>query len=164
MRNEWLLFGGVGSHRGACFSALHPTWLSVHETTPPHKGTESQVRNACVGGSLNAKVSLLSAAGPCNLGQDIEHPGGSVFHVWKMEQRCRERSSLLEYLWRMQRTVERYLANNQCYQVTEPSAPGRLNPSMLLMEPFQLLSYSCKKLAVFLTWLSKTSVSLQREE
>lgn len=35
---------------------------------------------------------------------------------------------------------------------------------MLLMEPFQLLSYSCKKLAVFLTWLSKTSVSLQREE
>ena len=41
MRNEWLLFGGVGSQRGACFSALHPTWLSVHKTTPPHKGAKS---------------------------------------------------------------------------------------------------------------------------
>ena len=41
MRSEWLLFGGVGSQRGACFSALHPTWLSVHKTTPPHKGAKS---------------------------------------------------------------------------------------------------------------------------
>lgn len=45
-----------------------------------------------MGGSLNAKLSVLPTAGPCNLGQDSEHPGGSVFHVWKMERRCREQS------------------------------------------------------------------------
>lgn len=45
-----------------------------------------------MGGSLNAKLSVLPTAGPCNLGQDIEHPGGSVFHIWKMERRCREQS------------------------------------------------------------------------